>query len=462
MRRSGWAAAAGAVGFVCGAGCAAPAVGQDLTFDAAARRLQTHNERQLAAEAGVSRARAERRQALGRHLPELNMTARSTRLDEGLVIDLDPVRQVLLQLHPQVPSSAVPPFAMAVQGSTFHNATLTATLPVFVGGRLLAGDRAAGAAVQSAQAQALRVSGELMTELAQRYFGLQLAQEARLTRERTVRTVAQHVERARSLERNGQVSRAERLRAEVALAEARREHSQSVRDEQLAQLALASTLSMAGEVRATTPLLRVTRVPPLDSLLGAAAHGNAALQQLSAERERSRQGVRAAAGELAPTVGLFASRELYTRDLTLLQPEWAVGVQVSMPLFHGGQRFARVAAARSLEREIDLRLERARRDVQLQVEKRRAELLEAGDQLTALESTRELAEESLRAQQSAFAAGLATSLDVLDAEQALARVDLGIMKARFDGAVALAGLLEAVGASEQLPRLISELTEGGR
>lgn len=441
---------------------AGPAAAQRVSFEEAVALLAGRNERLQAADAAVARAAAERRQAWGRHLPDVAVSARSTRIDEPIAIDLDGIRRAMLGLHPQVPAAAIPPFVTEVQGRVFSSATLTATVPVFAGGRLLAGDRAAAAALASARAQRGRVLGELMTELVQRYFGLQLARESRRTRERTRETLAQHVERARSLERNGQVARAERLRAEVALAEAERELRQAQRDESLAEFALSSTLSLDGGADPVTVLTGVPVLPPLDSLQRVARERNPSLQQLAAERTRARQGVRAAAGELAPSVGLFATRELYTKDLTLLQPEWAVGVAVSVPLFQGGQRLARVSAARAQERELDLRQARAERDVALLVERRHAELDEAMSRLTSLEATHALAAESLRAQQSAFTAGLATSLDVLDAEQALARVDLGIQKARYDAVVSMAGLLEALGSSERLPEWIRRAVEADR
>jgi outer membrane protein TolC len=445
---------------VIAAGLAAPAAAQERPMslaDALARGRQA-NERVLAADAGVDRARSELAAARGRLLPDVGVTGRATRIDDEIAIDLDPIRQVMLKLHPQLPPAAIPPFVERVQGERFDNLTATASMPLFAGGRLVAGVRAADAAVDAAQAQRRGASGEVATEVAQRYFGLQLAIESRATRTSIRESLARHLERARSLERNGQIARAERLRAEVALAEAERELADAVRAEELARLALASTLALEGTVVPTTPLFDVRALAPVDSFRALARASNPALARLGAERERAHEGVRAARGEMMPTVGVFAQRELYTHDLTLLQPTWAAGVQVSVPLFQGGQRVARLSGARSQERQVELVAERARRDVELLVEQRWRQVAQARDQLVSLEATRELAEESLRAQQRAFAAGLATSIDVVDAEQALARVRLGILKARHDADVALAGLLEAVGQSDRLPSYIERET----
>ncbi|HYD51168.1 MAG TPA: TolC family protein [Gemmatimonadaceae bacterium] len=427
---------------------------QALSFDQALAIARQRNERVLGAAASVERARADVAAARGRLLPEVGVAARHTRIDEAIAIDLEPIRGAMLALHPAVPPRAVPPFVARVQDDAFTTVTLNATLPVFTGGRLLAGVRAADAGVESAAALERSAVGEVATELAQRYFGLQLARESHRTRRATRESLAHHVERARSLERHGQIARAERLRAEVALAEAERELQQAARDEELARIALASTLSVDDVVVPTTPLFRVRALAPVDSFRALARLGHPALARLAAERRRAHAGVAAARGELLPAVGLFAQRELYTRDLTILQPTWAAGVQASLPLFQGGQRLARLGGARAQERQVALLLERAGRDVDLLVEQRYGQVERARDDLAVLETTRALAEESLRAQQLSFGAGLATSLDVVDAEQALARVRLGILKARHDADVALAGLLEAVGASARLTTYI--------
>jgi outer membrane protein TolC len=144
-----------------------------------------------------------------------------------------------------------------------------------------------------------------------------------------------------------------------------------------------------------------------------------------------------------PTVALFGKRELYTEDLTLFEPTWAVGANLQWNLFAGGQTAGKQQSAKALQREVSQRTAKAKKDVDLLVEKRWRELEHANGRLLSLAKTTELADESLRAQQKAFAAGMATSLDVVDAQLALARVRVARLKAEYDADVALAGLLEA-------------------
>ncbi|MEE4637645.1 MAG: TolC family protein, partial [Wenzhouxiangella sp.] len=76
--------------------------------------------------------------------------------------------------------------------------------------------------------------------------------------------------------------------------------------------------------------------------------------------------------------------------------------------------------------------------------------------LDSFAATRELAEESLRAQRRAFEEGLTSSLDVIDAELALSRVRLGELQARLQACSGFAGLLATVGRSDQLVERVAE------
>ena len=84
-------------------------------------------------------------------------------------------------------------------------------------------------------------------------------------------------------------------------------------------------------------------------------------------------------------------------------------------------------------------------NLKLLVEKRWRELEHAKGRLVSLAKTRELADEALRSQNKAYEAGLATGLDVVDAELALSRLQVADLKAHYDAVIAWLGLLEAAG-----------------
>ena len=90
-----------------------------------------------------------------------------------------------------------------------------------------------------------------------------------------------------------------------------------------------------------------------------------------------------------------------------------------------------------------------RLNVESLVEKRYQELMKAREQYRATETARRSAEEYLRVRTRAFQEGYATSLDVVDAQLALSRVQTERLMAVYEYDVALAQLLEASGLSER-------------
>lgn len=406
--------------------------------------------------------------ARGRLLPEVNLSARLTRIDEDIILNLDPIRSAMIGLHStnadgstnlamaQYLDGRIPHFQSQVQNELYYNATASVQWPIFAGGRLWANYQAARENVEGRKADQSGARDAVSLEVCSRYFALRLSDELVELREQTRANLQSHVDNARRLEAGGQIALAERLRAEVALAEAERDKDDALRDRSLARLALASTLGSDTLIAASTALRSVTAPASLDVLQQRAAEHHPGLRRLAVENSRTQYNLNAVRGEWMPTVALFGKRELYTEDLTLFEPTWAVGANLQWNLFAGGQTAGKQQSAKALQREVSQRTAKAKKDVDLLVEKRWRELEHANGRLLSLAKTTELADESLRAQQKAFAAGMATSLDVVDAQLALARVRVARLKAEYDADVALAGLLEATGDVDNISNLLEE------
>lgn len=422
---------------------------EPLDFATALQRLEARSPLLSAERHALRRSGAAVDEARGRRLPAVELDGRVTRLNAPLGFELDPVRRFILAIDPDWPPALLPP-DIAFQQRQFGNLSAQATWPIYTGGRIRAGIDAAEAAEAAGGAVLERTGGELRLELVRRYFGQQLAEQALAVRVATRDGLHRHRENALKLEREGQIARAERLRAEVALAEAERDLEEGRRDLDMAGAALAALLASDDPVRALTPLPALPALPPLAQVQQRAREHNPGLREARLQQRRAEAGARAARGELGPTVALFGKRELYTRDLTLLEPDWAVGVAVSLPLFDGGQRRSRRAAADALVDEVGARIEAGERDIALLARQRHQSLANAISRIESFRGTRALAEESLRAQRRAFEEGLGSSLDVVDAELALSRVELGMLAARYEGLLALAGLYEVAGESARI------------
>ena len=336
-------------------------------------------------------------------------------------------------------------FRMKVQDDVFFNARLTAIWPIFTGFKIYSAYDAAKENVNAKKAAFDMAQNTILMDVASKYFMLRLAEELTVLRETTKKNLEEHLARSKKLEEGGQISKAERLRAEVALAEAENALEDSYRDQSLARLALASLLHTDTNLTAITPVMAPDEMLSMEDFKQLALDKHPGLRQLRTERKRTQDAVSAARGDYYPTVALFAYKELYTRDLTLLEPDWAVGAKLQWDLFKGGETRSKVSNARAMDRSLSSMEEQTMDNIKLLVEKRWREMEHAKSRLESLKKTRELAEEAHRSQTLAYEAGLATGLDVVDAELALSRLQVANLKAHYDAVIAWLGLLEASG-----------------
>jgi outer membrane protein TolC len=118
---------------------------------------------------------------------------------------------------------------------------------------------------------------------------------------------------------------------------------------------------------------------------------------------------------------------------------------VRFSLWDRTDRPNRLRAARALERRVAFLEADTSRQLRTLIEKMHREVVSAQEQFATLDATLALARENLRVRQAAFAEGQATSLEVVDAQLALARVETERARAAHDFVTALAALLDASG-----------------
>ena len=194
-----------------------------LSFADAVAAARSRNESLLAARAEERQRQDERKAAKGLYFPTVSFVPLYTHLNEEILLDLDPIRDVVLKLHPQVPPALVPPFEETLFKQDMLRLPLTARWPLFTGGRIRAANRAAEARVQDASAQARMAEEGVTRALVRAYFGLRLALADKAVRTDVLDGLERHVADARRLEEEGLIAKAERLSAEVARAEADRQ-----------------------------------------------------------------------------------------------------------------------------------------------------------------------------------------------------------------------------------------------
>jgi outer membrane protein TolC len=161
--------------------------------------------------------------------------------------------------------------------------------------------------------------------------------------------------------------------------------------------------------------------------------------------------LKAAGSSARPAVALAGGVD-YGRPNTRIFPRsdqwkdsWDVSVNASWSLWDGGRRAAEIGEASAAERSLRARLEEFDSLIALEVRQRRLDL-EAGISAAgaAAEGVRSAAE-ARRVVDERFAAGVAASTDMLDAQVALLQAELDRTRALAAARIAEARLARALG-----------------
>lgn len=329
---------------------------------------------------------------------------------------------------------------------------VTATMPLYAGGRMDAARTGAASRVEIEAAARDDAAAQGLAQLARAYFGRQLAAQAVDIRRAVVDGIAAHVAAARALEREQQIAPAQRLQAEAALEEARREAEKANADLAAADLALAGLLRSDAPISPVTPLaVPPAALPPADDFVATAFDRHPAIKRLEASVKLAGAGVAAEQAQLRPTVYAVAQYNLDRRDTLITDPDFIFGVGVKYRLFSGQGRSADVAAARATRSQAEAGVREAQVQIETGVRVAHAQARSARERHALYGRTIAAADEALRVARLSFAELQGTSRDVTDAQIGAGRVRVEQARAAHEALDALVTLLQVSGQLERLP-----------
>jgi outer membrane protein TolC len=159
----------------------------------------------------------------------------------------------------------------------------------------------------------------------------------------------------------------------------------------------------------------------------------------------------AAAAGLRPTVALGGGVD-YARPNPRIfprrdewEPSWDAAVTVNWPIADGGRARAQMAEADASVRALEARIEEFDGVIGVEIAQRITDITAARAAIVAAESGVRAASEARRVAADRFAAGVATSTDVLNAQGALLQAELDRTQAVADARLAEARLVRTLG-----------------
>jgi outer membrane protein len=284
--------------------------------------------------------------------------------------------------------------------------------------------RAAGSRLKAANLEEQAARNRAAADVVRAYTNLQRAAQQVDTAKANVALAERLRQLAESRKRAGAGTGIEITRAGVQLANERTRLLTAEEERTAAELRLlrAMNLPLATRIEPRDELRYEPGDDPREEVLIEAAR--AGRPELRAQQERKRAaGLShdAARQERYPSVTGFGDYGVIGTSLTSGLPTRTVGVRVNIPVYDGGRRDARRAEAASLARQEDLRTREAEQQVELEVRLATEALRSADAQVrTAIEAV-SLAEQELAHAERRYEAGVAPSVEMVDAQTRLSR-----------------------------------------
>ncbi|MEO0816640.1 MAG: TolC family outer membrane protein [Pseudomonadota bacterium] len=336
-------------------------------------------------------------------------------------------------------------FTQQVGNRTLGTAQLEASVPIYTGGRISAGVRAAEAGIDAADARLDFQRQSIYLQAISAFLNVRAGRATVDIRENNVRLLEEQVEAAQARFRVGFITR-----TDVALAEARLAGARAGLASAEAQLEgfEADFEAVTGVAPGDLGPLPPEPILPadFDVALATLLETN---PQLAALREDVRAAeeavdIQAAAGRpQLDIVGTAGGQQDFEDDL--YDSSVSAFARGTIPLFQGGVVNSRVRSAKLRREQARLQVQAAERDL-------RAALATSWFGYIAAQRSIEASERQIEAAQIAFdgakrelSVGTRTTLDVLDSEQDLLNARLTLVQAERDAQLAAYQVLQAVG-----------------
>ena len=433
-----------------------------LSFDAAVQRALRDGEEVRAASVAVDVANAQIGVSRSTGLPQLRLNS----------------------TYSQVIENARATIVGSVFGQAYtYVANAQLSQPLFLGGRVVAGAKAAGAVRGAARASTAEVRGQVVVDVERSYLNALFTRRLIEIQQRNLQLAADRVAQAQQLETAGRASRYDVLRLKVERANLEPDLVQAQNDYAIAVLTLRRLVNVPSERPLvltseldTLSLRRLLATVDTSPNVGEIRASVRAAELSLVAREA---GVRVARADLFPSItatltsgylALPGSNGLPTRGGTtnnvncptgsaatrLCQNNgWfadrSFGFQLSWPIFDGLRTKSNLENAHALVDQSNIQLAQVREQVAIEAAAARAEFVRAR---TLFDARRETVAEASEAYDLAVlrnTRGVGTTLDVSDAQLNLVRAQVNAARAIYDVFLAAADLARATGRPIPLP-----------
>ena len=422
------------------------AAAESFTLDQAIDYALSHNYLIAAQSEDEAIADGRKTEAWSAVLPHVSLEGGYTRLSEVPEINFEGPDLPSIPSIGQIPKIEV---HQKMGDEDNYKAEAKIQQLLFASGQAYSAIRMAGQGQKAASLSLAAGKDDLAEKIAQTFFTTLFAQALFEARSQSLKTSEAHLADVRNQQVFGTASKFELLRSEVEVANLRPEVEQAKNAVRLSQMSLKTLMGydLEAPIKVDGALDDLSLDLEYTEAFDTAVSERNALLGLDAAIDAQDYGTWAATSGMLPKVVAFGSWTYqkpwyFESDWTDL---WSVGVGISIPVFDGlsavGQRRQFAARSRQLEKQksaliqgIDFSIRRALLD--LEEITRRIE--DTRSNVTRAETAYGMAE-------TAYKNGVATNLEVLDAQLAVTGAKTRYIQSLYDFQIAKTQLLAASG-----------------
>lgn len=363
-----------------------------------------------------------------------------------------------------------------------YTANATLTQPLFQGGRIIAGAKAASRMRSASRFDQTETLAQLSLDVQRAYLQALFAGTLAAIQDTAFALAGERLTQVQQFEKAGRASRYDVLRANVERSNLEPAVIQARSDVELALVELRRLINAP----ANQPIRLTTRLDPADVLRWVAqlkadngAPSRAAVRSAELVSDARHAGVSVARADLLPTVNIsgtlggqafplngFPTRagRIETVDCPAGSAEGRIctqqnggwfrdksfAISIGLPIFDGLRAKGNIDLASAQARLADLQLTQTRERVASEAAAAKAELARAEALYAALGETAAQASEAFKLANLRYSRGLATQLEVADAQLALTVARTNAARAVYDLYIAAAAYARALGREPQM------------
>jgi outer membrane protein TolC len=352
----------------------------------------------------------------------------------------------------------LPSYNVVIDQQQISTAAITATQPIFTGGKIIAGKKYAKAELQSSYIELKQIKDEIANELIDRYITVVLLKQVVKTRQQVYKGMQTHQEQAERAIQLEVLPKHVLLRAQVAVANAETDLNNDTNSLQVAEMALRTTMNLPDSI----PLQVMDSIVykdlnfDFDELLNAAITGQPTLELIDQKEVMAKQNIALEKSKFMPNIAVFGTYNMFREELPIIPPKFILGVQAQFNIFNGFKDVNKLKVSRHLEQEVKNTKEYAMQQIHLLIKSNYTNVLNQQKIYNSHRTTVELAKENLMINTRRFEEGIGKSIDVIDATLLYEKSkieQLVALNAYYKG---IANLYTAIGDPEKIIPIINK------